>query len=429
MNKVIPSFLVLAGSLFLAGLNFNAHADWPQHHGGHSVAKAEFSVPKAWPKELAAKWKVAVGDGVATPALVGDKVFVFTRQENGELLLCVDAATGKELWKTEKYDVLPANGPAAAFTGPRSTPAVSDGKVVTFGLRGMLSCFDAKDGKLLWRKEDFRGSFPQFFTSASPVIVDGLVIAALGGAKEGGVIAYDLNSGNEKWRWAGGAPSYASLISARVQGVKMVVAEMEKTMVGLAVKDGAVLWEVPWSARGANGVTPTVLGDVMVFGGPGKPTSAVKLTKDGEKFTAQELWNNPDAMMQFASPILKDGLVFGLAQNNNLICLGKDGKTAWSVPVNAPAPSPEANAGGNAPAGRRGGGGGGGGYGQIVDAGSVVLALTPASELIAFKPDEKSYQEIARIKVAGSPTYSYPVVSGKRIYIRDKQDLAMFMVD
>jgi hypothetical protein len=64
-----------------------------------------------------------------------------------------------------------------------------------------------------------------------------------------------------------------------------------------------------------------------------------------------------------------------------------------------------------------------------VDAGSVMLALTPASELVAFQPSDKAYTELARLKVADSPTYAFPVVSGKRIFVKDQNSVALFTLD
>ena len=80
-----------------------------------------------------------MGDGVATPALVGDKLYVFSREGGSEVVRCLEAATGKEVWQ-DKYETGGADGPARGFPGPRSSPAVADGKVVTLGVRGILSC-------------------------------------------------------------------------------------------------------------------------------------------------------------------------------------------------------------------------------------------------------------------------------------------------
>jgi hypothetical protein len=68
------------------------------------------------------------------------------------------------------------------------------------------------------------------------------------------------------------------------------------------------------------------------------------------------------------------------------------------------------------------------GFGSIVDAGSVLLALTPSMELIAFQPSDKEYSELARIKVASTPTYAYPVVSGNRIFIKDQDSLTLWTI-
>src|SRR5262249_50285526 len=153
------------------------------------------------PKELTEKWKVTVGEGVATPALVGDKLYVFSRQEGKEILRCLSAADGKEQWK-DGYETGPATGMSGSFPGPRCSPAVADGKVVVLGVRGTLSCYDTS-GKKLWSKDDFKGKLPRFFTSSSPIIVDGLCIAQVGGEEGGGIIAYQMSSGEQKWKWTG----------------------------------------------------------------------------------------------------------------------------------------------------------------------------------------------------------------------------------
>ena len=123
--------------------------DWPQWRGpnrdNHVVG---FSAPKTWPKELTKKWKVSVGVGESSPALVGDRIYVFGRQGGDEVAMCLDAASGKELWR-DKYAAAAVKGPASGFPGPRSTIAVGNGKVCTLGVGGVVSCLDAANGKVL----------------------------------------------------------------------------------------------------------------------------------------------------------------------------------------------------------------------------------------------------------------------------------------
>src|SRR6266850_306930 len=140
---IVGSVAVLIATCALA-------QDWPQWRGANRDAKAaDFKAPKTWPKELTQKWKITVGEGVATPALVGDRLYVFARQDGNEITRCIEASTGKELWQ-EKYESLGATGPAAQHSGPRSSPTVANGKVVTLGVRGMISCLAAVTGKKLW---------------------------------------------------------------------------------------------------------------------------------------------------------------------------------------------------------------------------------------------------------------------------------------
>src|SRR5205823_8344270 len=141
------------------------------------------------PKELTKKWSVEVGIGDSTPALVGDKVYALARQGDDEVVTCLDAATGKILWQQKYPTVTVTGGSASAHSGPRCSPAVAGGKVYTLGVGGTLSCFDAATGALIWRKEDFKGAWPMFYTGSSPLIVDGLCVAQLGGRNNGGVVA------------------------------------------------------------------------------------------------------------------------------------------------------------------------------------------------------------------------------------------------
>jgi len=299
--------------------------------------------------------------------------------------------------------------------------------VVTLGLRGTLSCYDASEGKLLWRKNDYEGSWPRFFTSASPVLAGGLCVAQLGGGDNGGVIAYDLGTGEEKWRWQGGGPAYASPTLLTVGGQHYVIAETENKIVALALADGTLAWEAPFAVegRGYNASTPIVEGQTIYYAGSNRGATAVKLEKEGDGLKATELWKNTDNSVQFNTPVVKDGLLYGLAANNQFFCIKTtDGSTAWTAPLDAEQNDAESEQGG----GRRRGGGRGG-YGSIVDAGAVMLALTPSSELIVFKPSATEFEELARIKVAESSTYAYPVLSGNRVFIKDQDHVALYTVN
>jgi outer membrane protein assembly factor BamB len=390
--------------------------DWPQWRGPNRDAKATgFKAPKSWPKELTKKWKVTVGDGVATPALVGDKLYVFSRQEGKEILRCLDAASGKELWQDKYDETKGVTGPARQFTGPRSSPAVADGKVVTLGVQGTLSCLDAASGKMLWRKNGFEDSLPRFSTSCSPVITAGLCIVQVGGERKGGIVAYDLAGGDEKWQWTGDGTAYASPVLLTLGGAREIVAETATNIVGLDAADGKLLWKTPFAVKGRmgyNAATPMVEGQTVIYSGSGRGTTAAKIEKEGDALAAKELWSNKENSVQFSTPVLKNGLLFGISADNKLFCLNaKDGKTAWT----APAPGP---------AGR-----GRSGYGSIVDAGPVLFALTPAAQLIVFEPSDKEFKQLASYKVADGDTHAYPVIAGNRVFVKDRDSLILWTIE
>jgi len=444
MKNANRMLAVVSGTALVMSASCALAQDWPQWRGANRDAKATgFKAPLTWPKELAQKWKITVGEGVATPSLVGDKLYVFARQDGSEVTRCLDAATGKELWQ-EKYDSLGATGPASGFSGPRSSPTVANGKVVTMGVRGVISCLDAATGKLLWRKDDFKGFWPGFYPSSSPMVADGLCIAQVGGKENGNrngtdnsaIVAYDLATGNEKWKWTGDSPAYASPALMTVGGTRLIVAQTDTRMVALTFAEGKLLWETPFAApqRGYNAATPIVDGQTLIYCGSGRGATAVKFEKAGDAFTAKELWKNPDNSVQFNTPVLKDGFLFGLTAGNEFFCINAgDGKTAWTAPLTPPtaaAANPEGQpaGGGQGGGGRRGGGMRAGGYGSIVDAGSVLLALTPASELIAYQPNDKAYTELARIKVADKPTHAYPVIAGNRVFVKDQDSVTLWTI-
>jgi len=408
MKTANRNMALAAGCITAVVTNCALAQDWPQWRGPNRDGKATaFNAPKTWPKELAQKWKVTVGKGDATPALVGDKVFVFARDDAGETTLCLDAATGKEIWR-DKYAAQAATEPMGQHPGPRSSPTVANGKVITYGVRGTLSCLDSATGKVLWRKDDFSGTWPRFFTASSPMVSEGLVIAQLGGEEKGGMVAYDLTNGEQKWKWAEDGSAYASPDLLTVGGTKMIVALTSKRIVGIGVADGKLLWEAAFAPQGRayNAATPIVDSQTVICAGSGRGTKALKVEKSSDGFAAKELWSNPENAVQFNSPVLKNGQIYGLSQKGDLFCLdAQAGKTLWTAPL------------------------GGKDFGSIVDAGSVLLALTSQGDLTVFEPSDKEYKKIASYKVADAATFAYPVPSATRLYVKDKEALTLWAVE
>jgi outer membrane protein assembly factor BamB len=395
--------MMMAG-VFLISTSAAFAQDWPQWRGANRDGKtSEFVAPEKWPEKLTQKWQVKVGSGDSSPALVGDKLYVFTREGENEVTRCLAAADGKEIWQ-DKYAATPVTGAAAKHPGPRSSPTVMDGKVITLGVNGVLSCLDAAKGTVLWRKDAIK-AVPKFFTAMSPLVVNGMVIAQLGKEGEGGLYAFDLATGADKWKWTAEGASYSSPVVMTVDGAKQIVALSDKSVVGLST-EGKLLWQVAFAPSGMNynACTPIVDGQTVIFSGKGRGTKAVKVERADDTFAAKELWSNPDAAVQFNTPVLRDGYLYGFADKGTLFCLSaKDGKTAWTDSVNR-----------------------GRDFAAIVDAGSVLAVLPSSGEMVVFKPSDKALTEVAKFKVSDNATYAFPVLSGDRVFVKDQDNLTLW---
>jgi outer membrane protein assembly factor BamB len=411
MRKAHHTTGLLLVWVLLVSANGVSAQDWPQWRGPNRDNKVTgFTAPTMWPRELTQQWRVRVGYGTASPALVGDKLYVFTRQGGDELTSCLDAATGKILWQ-DKYTARAVTGATMAFLGPgpRSSPAVAEGVICTFGVGGVLSCLNAATGKLVWRKDT--NAWPTFFTRASPIIVDGKCIAYVGTRNKGEISALDLNSGEPKWTWTGEGPSYGSPVLLTVADTQQIVTPTESSLVSIRLADGKLLWRFPFTGR-LNSSTPLLHRQTVIYSGWGVGTVALKIEKEGEGFVAKELWRKTQNVDLYNAPVVKDGLLFGVAAgrgglstNGNFFCMNvQTGDVLWTDTS------------------QRGNGG------VVLNAGDVLLALTAKSELVAFRPSNKEYVELAKYKVADTMTQTYPIIAGKRVFVKDTETLTLWTI-
>ncbi|MCX5646571.1 MAG: PQQ-like beta-propeller repeat protein [Phycisphaerae bacterium] len=400
----------VAGIVILVGMSSVLAQDWPQWRGPNRDDKLNgFAAPQSWPKELKQKWKVTVGVGDSSPALVGDKLYAFGRQEANEVISCIDAVSGKVLWQEIYPAQFVVTGPSSRHPGTRSSPIVVEGKLCVLGVGGILSCLDAATGKVLWRKQsaaDYLDTAYQFESSMSPMVVHGMCIVYVGGKGQGSLIAFDLASGQAKWKYTGDAPAPSSPVVATIEGTRQIVTINEKEVIGVSLADQTLLWQVPFKARPVNTTTPVIDGQTVYVTGQGMGTLAIKVAKKDGKFTAEPMWTNSDtqAGSTFTTPVLRDGLLFGFAATK-LNCLdAKTGRVLWADTAN------------------RGQGA------AIVDAGSCLIALTVNGELSVYLPSDKQYTELAHYKVGDPEIWAHPVIAGKSIFIRDKESVTLWTI-
>jgi outer membrane protein assembly factor BamB len=385
-------------------------AEWPQWRGpNRDGVVAGAAAPSAWPKELKEQWRVTVGTGHASPVVSEGRVYQFARQGDDEVLVALDAATGRDLWKSAGLPVAYEMNPAARGhgKGPKSTPVVSGGRVFTLGITGVLSAHDAKTGKLIWRK-DFSKQYPVtsplYGTAMSPVVEGGLLIAHVGGHDKGALNAFDPATGEVKWSYDADGPAYSSPIVFQAGGERQVVTFTQKEFVSVSAATGKLLWKLPAKTMyDTNCNTAVAYKDTIIFSPEGKGVVAVRPVKQGATWAAQEVWNNAENELYMSSPVLHGNLLFGLSARKKGQFFALDaatGKTVWQS---------EGRAGENA---------------SLLNLGGTLLALTNDASLIVLPADSKAYAPAAQYTVATSPTWAHPVFLGDRILVKDETTLA-----
>src|SRR4030095_865281 len=295
LSRLLITLMVLTGSAATL-IGQSGASDWPQFRGpNRDGIVTSFTEPKTWPDQLTRVWKTNVGEGYATPVLVGNRVYLFTRQAADEVMQALDAGSGKVLWQTRYRAPVNVNPAAQAHgPGPKSTPTFADGRLFTLGMGGIVTAFDAANGKQLWQKPA-GSTLPLYGTGMSPLVDRGLVIVHVGGHGQGALTAFDTGTGAVKWTWNGDGPSYASPIVADIDGVRQVITFSRENLIGVSATDGRLLWRRPYSTEYTqNIITPILVGqsrgsgpgtqgskpggaDTLIVSGYQKPISALRI--------------------------------------------------------------------------------------------------------------------------------------------------------
>lgn len=433
---------------------------WPQWRGpnrdGHVTNIAS---PAFWPDSLQQVWRIEVGAGLASPVVVEGKIFLLTREAEEEVVSCYESKSGKRLWQQRYRAPFIPNVqatstrlfPASQGRGPFATPAVYNGWLYTLGVDRVLSCFEAKSGALKWQKHFLKQQAPDklvyecpacgcgedgkefahggecsacrmplgpkgletsanmgggnyYGASASPLIADNIGIVNLGNLAGGEVIAFDLRTGAEKWRWRGSPPSSSSPIIAEWFGVRQALVLTREHLVGIALKDGRELWRFAIESN-AQIVTPIVFEDLAIFSAYRSPTTAIRIKKEKEVWLAEKAWSTNEVTLYTSTPVLVGDKLYGLSYANRgqfFAMEARSGKAQWTS------------------AGRQAEGA------AILSAGDFILALTDAAKLNVIARSDTGYHALKTYSVANSPTWAHPVLWEKNILIKDETRLTLW---
>ncbi|MGE5834438.1 MAG: PQQ-binding-like beta-propeller repeat protein [Acidobacteriota bacterium] len=398
MRRAVNVLTLLAGLAFSAAQTTPSSSDWPQWRGPRRDGSIGAPLPVEWPAALTKRWEAVAGAGHSSPVVAGNRVVVFTRQNDREVTRAIDLGTGREIWRDEyaaPYTVNPAaraHGP-----GPKSTPASSGGRVFTFGIGGVLSALDLATGKVLWRTPP-PDVLPEYGTATSPLVDGAVVIAHMGGRDRGAMTAFDAASGVVRWRWDGDGPGYGSPVIATLAGVRQLIAQTQKFLVGLNPGSGALLWRVPFTTSyNQNAITPVVAGDLVINSGLEKPVTAFRIQRSGSQWTAEPAWTDEQRSLSMSSAIVIGSTLYGLSHRNRGQLFALDppsGKLLWTT---------EGRTGENA---------------SLMGNASWVLVSTTDGELIVARPNASKFTEVRRYQVSDSALWAHPAVAGQSIVVK-----------
>lgn len=385
-------------------------ADWPQWRGPNRDGSAPLDAPQSWPFGLTRQWSVEVGGGYATPLVVGDRVYVFTRQGGNEVMSALDAATGETVWSTgypasfEMHSAATRHGP-----GPKSTPVYVDGRLYGIGMTGIVTAYDAATGRQLWQNPG-SGVVPLYTSHGFSPIVDGnRVIFHLGGHDDGALTALDVETGGTVWSWDGDGPGYGSPVIANIAGTRQVVVVTQGKVVGVGLAGGALLWEWAYESNNfTNSITPLVARETVIVAQGGGPAMALSIVRQGAQWTVETLWENDEVPMRMTTAVLVDGTLFGLSTRNSGQYFGLDprtGETLWTSP------------------GRQAD------QAALASAGDVLLSLESDGELLVLEQSRTGFEPVQRYQVAADETWTQAAYSGNRIFVKDVSTLTRWTIE
>jgi outer membrane protein assembly factor BamB len=400
-------FLVVAlllGPATTAGAQ-SAPLDYPQWRGrNRDGAASAFAEPTSWPETLTRRWKVDVGEGYATPLVIGNVVYAFTRRDGNEVMIALDAGTGKERWHTSYPAPYTPSRPAAAHgAGPKATPLFHDGKLYTLGISGIMSAFDAAGGRLVWQKP--APAEPPFYGAAvSPVGDKDLIIVNPGNYDS--LTAFDANTGDVKWKGTGGS-LFASPIIVELGGTRQVISITQGNIVGVSVADGALLWQLPWLVDIA-AITPILFGETIIVSGNNGGVTALKPARRDGKWVVDVVWQTKDVSMFLSNPVMVRDTLFGLSQRASGQFFALDAKTGQILWLGRPREATNT---------------------AVVKAGDLLFLLNDDAELIVARSSRTGFEPLKRYTVADSATWAQPTISGNRVFVKDVSSLTLWTVN
>jgi len=332
---------VLAGKVLRSdGQPGDLPGAWPQFRGPNrdGISPETISLAHAWqpgePREL---WALDVGEGYAGAAILNGRVYLmdYDRDKKEDALRCLSLADGREVWRYA-YPV-----PVKRNHGmSRTVPAVTSQLVVAMGPKCHVVCLDSASGERRWGLDlvrQYGTTVPPWYAGQCPLIDNGAVILAPGG-KTTLLLACDPQTGAPLWQTPnphGWKMTHSSVMPMEFEGQRTYVYCANNGVVGVAAKDGAILWETAdWKISIATVPSPLILSEGRIFlsGGYNAGSLMLQLRKEGDRLVPRTLFKlEPEVFGATQhTPILWDNHIYGVRADGKFVCLTLEGKPVWT---------------------------------------------------------------------------------------------------
>jgi outer membrane protein assembly factor BamB len=395
-NRTLATFAICA--IAVGALVAGDAADWPQFRGPHRDGiSAEKGLLTGWPDGgPQTVWRIKLGQGFSGISIVGGRVYTMFGDGSDEFAICLDAATGKEIWRHRTDAIFKDN----FGNGPRSTPTVDGETVYTLGARGRLHALGVADGGVLWSKDlvkEYGAKIPTWGVSTSPLVEGNLLIVNVGGKKGASIVAFDKKSGKEAWRSLPDQAGYAAPIAITVGKQRQVLVLTGEGLVAVAPGDGKLIWRHPWkTSYDVNAATPVFIPPDRIFLSTGYDVGAAMLQIQADGNVTQ-LWKNREMRNKFSSSLLHDGNIYGFDEKALKCVDPTTGETRWQER--------------------------GLGHGSLIYADGHLIVLGDAGTLVLVEAKPGAYREKGRAQVFDGKTWTMPTLAGGKLFLRDENEL------
>ena len=383
-------------------------SQWPGLWGPNRDAAAASNAAPARPTGFRELWRRKTAGGYSELIVGAGFVFTMELRDGTDFVIALDPATGQERWRTPMGPTY--RGHDGSHDGPIGTPALDGQDLFAVGPNGQLVAMNAETGQERWR-HDLRAAFkaqqPAYGFGTSPLVAGNLVIVQTGGPDSGGLLAFERATGKLAWSAPHTkSPGYASPSLATIAGVRQIVTAAGDSIFGVDAASGRLLWTTKGSSPGEEvGNPPIVLPNDRVLATFWGEALMLRITRQGDTFSAAEVWRSPRLRNAHAPTVYHDGHLYGFAGTFLLCVDAATGEIKWRERTYE---------------------------GTLVRIGNHLLMLSQSSgDIRVIEASPARFVEVAKASVftPGATSMTGPSVAGRRVFLRNVEEMVALAIE